>query len=164
MDSDKLRDGLRKWATAVTVVAAHNPTGERRTAVMTVTSFMPLSLEPPLIALALNSNSEASELLQPDNTLVSVSVLSADMQDVANLCALESDMATRLKHPSWAVHHDTGVPYLEGALLQIFGKITDIHEYGTHRLVVVEVIESLCLPSAEPDKALLYVDGNYRCL
>ncbi|MCL8025379.1 flavin reductase family protein [Nocardioides bruguierae] len=83
-DARALRNAFGRFATGVTVVtcAAPDPTtGEPGRHGATVTAFMPVSLDPPLLQVALTRTSRACGLLE--GAAFAVNVLAADQVDVA---------------------------------------------------------------------------------
>lgn len=79
MDPKTLRTTFGRFATGVTVVTCRSSDGEPHGA--TVTAFMPVSLDPPLITVALTRTSRACTYL--DGAPFAVNVLAADQIDVA---------------------------------------------------------------------------------
>jgi flavin reductase (DIM6/NTAB) family NADH-FMN oxidoreductase RutF len=78
-DTRTLRDGFGRFATGVTVVTCRTPDGASHGA--TVTAFTPISLDPPLVQVALTRRSKACALL--DGAPFAVNVLAADQTDTA---------------------------------------------------------------------------------
>ncbi|MCR3722090.1 MULTISPECIES: flavin reductase family protein [Prauserella salsuginis group] len=79
MDPKTLRTAFGRFATGVTVITCRSNDGEPHGA--TVTAFMPVSLDPPLITVALTRTSRACSYL--DGAPFAVNVLAADQVDVA---------------------------------------------------------------------------------
>lgn len=79
MDPTSLRAAFGRFATGVTVITCRSADGEPHGA--TVTAFMPVSLAPPLVAVALTRTSRACTYL--DRAPFAVNVLAADQVDVA---------------------------------------------------------------------------------
>ncbi|GAA1248172.1 hypothetical protein GCM10009676_38080 [Prauserella halophila] len=79
MDSKTLRTAFGRFATGVTVITCRSSDGEPHGA--TVTAFMPVSLDPPLITVALTRTSRACAYL--DGAPFAVNVLAADQAEVA---------------------------------------------------------------------------------
>lgn len=79
MDPTTLRTTFGRFATGVTVITCRSRDGEPHGA--TVTAFMPVSLDPPLITVALTRTSRACTYL--DDAPFAVNVLAADQLDVA---------------------------------------------------------------------------------
>ena len=79
MDPRTLRSTFGRFATGVTVVTCRTPDGAHHGA--TVTAFTPISLDPPLVQVALTRSSKAAGYL--DGAAFAVNVLAADQVDVA---------------------------------------------------------------------------------
>ncbi|HSJ07406.1 MAG TPA: flavin reductase, partial [Longimicrobiales bacterium] len=62
MDEARFRDVLSRWASGVSIVAVHD---EGRAVGTTVSAFTSLSLEPPLVLVALGSNATVLPFLVP---------------------------------------------------------------------------------------------------
>lgn len=79
MDPRTLRDGFGRFATGVTVITCRTADGTTHGA--TVTAFTPISLDPPLVQVALARRSRACTFL--DGASYAVNVLAADQADLA---------------------------------------------------------------------------------
>lgn len=130
--AEDLREALSRWVTGVTVVAARDADG--RLHGLTVTAFLPLSVEPPLVAVAIG---EHAPLLSPlvDTGRFTVNLLSGAQKRTANAFA---DV-----FPVGGGKFSEGDPVLEGALASLVCAVREIHPAGDHRLVVgaVERVE-----------------------
>ena len=62
IDRDRFREALGAWASGVTIVACRT---EGRVVATTVSSFMSLSLDPPLIVVAVGPNATVRPFLRP---------------------------------------------------------------------------------------------------
>ena len=72
----KLRDAFGRFGTGVAVVTAGTATG------VTVSTFVPLSLEPPLVAFSLSRSARCLPILQ-EAPLIGISVLRQDQKRIA---------------------------------------------------------------------------------
>ena len=79
MDARELRSTFGRFATGVTVVTCRTPDGRSHGA--TVTAFTPVSLDPPLVQVALTRSSKACGYLA--GASYAVNVLAADQVDLA---------------------------------------------------------------------------------
>lgn len=79
MDPRTLRLTFGRFATGVTVVTCRSRDGAHHGA--TVTAFTPISLDPPLVQIALTRTSKAAQCL--DGAPFAVNILAADQVDVA---------------------------------------------------------------------------------
>ncbi|QYJ02993.1 flavin reductase family protein [Nocardioides panacisoli] len=79
MDPQSLRSAFGRFATGVTVITCRAPDGGAHGA--TVTAFTPISLDPPLVQVALTRRSKACQYLA--DAPFAVNVLAADQRDLA---------------------------------------------------------------------------------
>jgi flavin reductase (DIM6/NTAB) family NADH-FMN oxidoreductase RutF len=79
MDARELRSTFGRFATGVTVITCRTPDGQAHGA--TVTAFTPISLDPPLVQVALTRSSKACGYLA--GASYAVNVLAADQVDLA---------------------------------------------------------------------------------
>src|SRR5512133_1810195 len=80
LDPEQLRHAMRAWTTGVAVVTASHD-GQQYG--MTVNSFTSISLEPPLIAVALKQLTHTHDLVVKSNEF-SVTILSSDQQELSD--------------------------------------------------------------------------------
>jgi flavin reductase (NADH) len=125
IDRDRFRDALASWASGVAVVACRT---DERVVATTVSAFMPLSLEPPLILVALGPNATVRPYLQPGATFA-ISVLGAGQRRLAMVFA---DPLPVGPDPFPA----TGVPLIESAILGLTCNVERVDTGGDHAIVV----------------------------
>ena len=147
MDASTFRDALGRFATGVTVVGIDTPDGPRG---ITVNAFLSLSLEPPLVGIAIGTKAGAHESLEVA-THYGVSILSSEQRD------LSDRFAGRPIEPDFTWHLDTGAPVLDGALVQLTCRIFDRHPVGDHTLFVGQVEHA----ATQDGAPLLYQRGRY---
>lgn len=143
----EFRNALSRFVSGVTVVTvmdADEPHG------ITVSSFMSVSLVPPLIAVAVGRGARAHELLQPGRSF-GVSVLSEDQQPISDLFA---DRPVELPDPLLIKE---GFPFVDESLARLLCRVTDAHRAGDHTIFVGEV-ERLAYDEGVP---LVYHRGRY---
>ena len=80
LDPEQLRHAMRAWTTGVAVVTAEHE-GQRYG--MTVNSFTSISLEPPLISVALRQLTHTHELVEKSGEFA-LTVLSANQGDLSD--------------------------------------------------------------------------------
>lgn len=136
LDSEKLRQLMRAWTSGVAVVtAAHD--GEVHG--MTVSSFTSVSLEPPLIAISLHTDSRTCRLVQRSGA-VAVSILSAAQREVSDLfagrVAEHVDRMAGLELETLV----TGAPALKAALARMDCRVVQTVPAGMNTLIVAEVV------------------------
>lgn len=126
VEPDTFREALSHWASTVTVVAVRD--GEDIHAV-TVTSFFPVSADPPLVALSLGPNARVLPWLEPGARFV-VSLLAEGQRRVASTFA---DAFPVGPSPFPAA----GDPVVEGSLAALVCRVRDVQAVeGGARLVV----------------------------
>jgi flavin reductase (NADH) len=139
IDRDRFREALASWASGVAIVACRT---DERAVATTVSAFMPLSLEPPLILVALGPNATVRPFLQPGATFA-ISILGAEQRRLAMVFA---DPLPVGPDPFPA----TGVPLIEGALLGLTCEVERVDAGGDHALVIASVREATGGTSGSP--------------
>lgn len=145
---------MRRFPTGVAVVTV-DAEGERLG--LTVGSFLSLSLDPPLVGMAISRHAALHELLRAAGAFA-VSLLSEGQDALAAHfargvppIALWVGIATR---PG----PETGAPLLDGALGWVEARTTTEHAVGDHTLFVGEILSVEHGPPARP---LVRVDRAY---
>ncbi|MBI3158894.1 MAG: flavin reductase family protein [Chloroflexi bacterium] len=157
LTTNELRDVLRFWATGVSIVSAAHGGVQHG---MTVNSFTSLSLEPPLVSVALERITRTHGLVDLSGAF-GVSFLAEEQKAVSERF---SGMATELQNRYAglkAFTMETGSPLLEGALAWLDCRVTERHTAGTHTVFFAEVIAARFEGDAPP---LLYFNRGYRKL
>jgi flavin reductase (DIM6/NTAB) family NADH-FMN oxidoreductase RutF len=147
---------MRRFPAGVAVLTV-DVEGERLG--LTVGSLVSLSLEPPLVGVAVSRQAAMHELLRRADSFA-LSLLAAGQEDVAQHfargvppIALWHGVATRLGA--------AGAPLLEGALGWLECRTAAEHEAGDHTLFVGEVIG---VEQGAPRAPLVHLDQAYRSL
>lgn len=146
--TESLREAWAHWVTGVTIVAVRD--GDAVHAV-TVSAFLPLSAEPPLVAISLGSGASVLPFLDPD-TPFTVSILTADQKGLASRYADTFPVG-----PS--PFRSSGDPVVEGCLAWVTSRVEELLPRGDHTLVIGRVVEAM---TAEPDAALAYYRRDYH--
>jgi flavin reductase (DIM6/NTAB) family NADH-FMN oxidoreductase RutF len=127
---------------------------------LTVAAFASVSPDPPLIAVFIDHQHRAHELLERPGTVFAVNVLAEDQRELADLFAWRPDHE-RFTRGSWSVAA-TGAPILTDALAWLDCSIESRQVVGTHSLYVGRVVAS-ATPRAER-APLVYWNRAYRAL
>ena len=147
-----LREALSRMASSVAVLTAGD-TGRARG--VTLTSFVGLSLSPPLAAFACNSASRMLATLSPGD-MAGITVLAHDQEDVARRCAAP-DRGTLAES---ALVRDAGIPFIGGGIARFALRLVSRQLTGDHTLVVCEVLDAAA-PAGLP---LIYHHRHYGSL
>ena len=155
---EELRALMRSFPSGVAVVTVS--AGAER-AGLTVGSLVWLSLEPPLVGVAINRESPFHELLRAAEGFA-VSLLSAGQEGLAQHFA-RSGMPPAVRWQGIRTRPGPllGAPLLEGALGWIEAHRSAEHEAGSHTFFVGEALGLERGPGAG---ALAYRDGRYHPL
>jgi flavin reductase (DIM6/NTAB) family NADH-FMN oxidoreductase RutF len=130
---------------------------------MTATSFMSVSLDPPLVLVGLREGSRMDDLLaeQPN---WAVSVLSESQRHVAGRFAMKGRISDRLLFEDipYLRGQESGAPLVGGALATLECRTEQRVTAGDHTLVIGRVLTA-AVPSADGGP-LTYFKGRYRQL
>jgi len=130
---------------------------------MTATSFMSVSLDPPLVMVSLRTGARMDDLLD-EQPLWGVSVLSESQRHIAGRFAMKGRISDRLLFEDipYARGEVTGAPLVRGALAVLECRTEQRVVAGDHTLVIGRVLTA-SVPSADGGP-LAYFRGRYRQL
>jgi flavin reductase (DIM6/NTAB) family NADH-FMN oxidoreductase RutF len=153
-----MRGLRRRWPTGVAIVTVRTSEGLRG---VTVSSLLLLSVEPPLLAIALEADAEFQSLL-PVGARFGISLLERSQEFLAERFAgrapVPDSAFTGVPHRM----HESGVPLIAGSIGFAVAKVRQRIETGDHLLLTGEAID-VELPPDSDDPMLVY-DGRYRGL
>ena len=150
--TQRFRGAMRRLASGVGVVTTIH---EARWFGMTATAITSLSMEPPSLVVSVNQNASIHAPLTK-NGLFCVHLLRRDQVEIGRaFAALPS--AERFTVGDWVLS-DHGCPSLRCAQAVVHCRLGPILPFGTHTLLVGEVIEAIIHDEVAP---LLYVDGKF---
>jgi len=136
LDSEQLRHAMRAWTTGVAVVTALH---EGRRYGMTVNSFTSISLEPPLISVALKQLTHTHELVVKSNKF-SVTILSSDQRELSDRFAGKlpniNDRFEGLQTETLSID----APLIKGGMAYLDCRVVNGIPVGENTLFVAEVI------------------------
>ena len=151
VDAKQFRRLMGKFATGVTVVTfAHEgqPVG------MTANAFMSLSMEPPMVLIAVRTQSRfASSVKEGDG--FGIAFLREEHEHLSRHFGGRPDPALNL-----AFDEHNGTPLLPDALVQLAVRTDAIHAGGDH-LIYTAAIEAVREADGRP---LLFFSGGYKQL
>ena len=148
-DAAALRDAYAQWASGVTVVAVRDETGVHG---LTVSAFLPLSLDPPLVLVSLAGDAPVLSYLEHAGRFV-VNVLAADQRALASRFSDRYPIAPDAFPPA-------GDPVLKGAAATFVCDLEATYPGGDHRIVVGRVLEA----RRNDGRPLVYHDRRYGAL
>jgi flavin reductase (DIM6/NTAB) family NADH-FMN oxidoreductase RutF len=152
----QFRKALGHFATGITVVTVESASGLIRG--MTANSFTSVSLDPMLILVCVDKGAKILPMLEKKKRF-GVSVLKEGHEAVSEYFAkgVQSPEAEqRLSiHYRWT---PSGIPVLEGTLLQLSCQVAASHLAGDHTIFIGAVAEA----EIHDGKPLLYFSGEYH--
>jgi len=162
---DEFRAALSQLASGVTLVTAHDPEdgADGEDAGMTATSFLSVSLEPPLVLVSVREDSRMDELLSRVDTWA-VSLLGEEHRALASRFAMKGRLSDRLLFADTPHHRGefAGAPLIDGALATVECRTEQRVTAGDHTLLIGRVLAAhVPGPTGKP---LLYFRGGYRQL
>jgi len=154
---ERFREAMRLTVSGVTVVTTEGSAGR---AGVTVSTLCSLSMEPPSVVLCIHRDSRALGPILENGVFVA-NVLGADQSRVADSFAglIPELREDRFGAGIWSTLK-TGAPVLDGALCSFDCRVATVFEFGSHRILVGEVLE-LATSGSEP---LAFSDRAYRRL
>jgi len=156
IDGDKLRPLLGHFVTGCTVVTMNSepPHG------LTANAFSSLSLDPPLVLVCVDHDTESHDLLgggRADGFCVNL--LAKDQQDLAEHFAGMSEAETPPFERPAATTAGTGAVAFEDGLAYLDCSVHDTHEAGDHTIYIGRVEGAdTCRTDAEP---LVFYKGGW---
>lgn len=146
----EFRDAMARWPTGVTIVAIRH---ESRVVALTVSAFVSLSLDPPLVLVALGANANILPFLQT-GARFGVSILGEQHRRLASIYADAFPVG-----PS--PFPDEGDPLIEGAPVALACTVTETRQGGDH-VVAVARVENIVVAGDHPP--LIRYDRRYQRL
>jgi flavin reductase (DIM6/NTAB) family NADH-FMN oxidoreductase RutF len=136
IEKDFFRQVMSRFATGVTVVTTKH---EETLAGLTVNAFCSVSLNPPLILVCIDLNSQAIPLIRASQSFA-VNMLTAEQEYLSRCFSTHSE--ERFNRFCHASYHTavTGVPILDGSLAFIDARMTAEYPGGDHAIFVGQVV------------------------
>lgn len=157
LDLDQFKNAMAQWATGVTIVTTQW-NGEKFG--LTASSFTSISLDPPLVSVAL-ANSLYTLALMQQSGLFAVTLLASDQIDLGmRFAGMIPDIVDRFDGLDYTVAV-TGCPILPGGLAWLDCRVYHSFEAGDHTVFVGEVLEASAREDGLP---LLYYNRDWRNL
>lgn len=157
------REAMGRFVTGVTVVTALE---EGKPVGFTCQSFVSLSLDPPLVALAPAKSSTSWPRMAKAGSFC-VNVLAEQQQELCRRFAVSG--GDKFVGVDWHPSDDGGAPVIQGSLVSVNCRVELIHDAGDHELVIGRVLDlvvsdgspllfyksafgAMAAPEAEPDE------------
>src|SRR5262249_50745222 len=135
VSADQFRNGLRRWASGVSVVTTKSEAGIRG---ITVSSFCSLSLEPPLVLVCISRTAVSHRTIQEQGCF-GVNLLRAGQKRLAELAAGKlGEAGSSLPGAAWRTEV-TGAPILEDSLGWLDCALIGLPEGGDHTIYIGRV-------------------------
>ena len=147
-DKKKLKEVAGSFPTGVTVVTIKKPSGDIHG--MTASSFLSLSLSPPMILFSVKKENEILRFIEKDK-IMGISILSEDMMDESN----HFSNLKLMKEPPVFVDEDK-VKILKGSIAWYSVLVSKIYDEGDHKIIICK-IENLDVKSNK--SPLIYYKG-----
>jgi flavin reductase (DIM6/NTAB) family NADH-FMN oxidoreductase RutF len=154
IDRNELRRVMGHFATGVTIITTKSKDGVP--AGLTANSFTSVSLDPPLVLVAVDKKAESWPYFE-ESKVFTVNVLNDDQETLSRKFAVSGGD----KFQGVAYHTGAnGVPILDGALAYLECKLYATYDGGDHTLHL-GVIEQAETREAKP---LIFYRGGYRAI
>jgi flavin reductase (DIM6/NTAB) family NADH-FMN oxidoreductase RutF len=151
IDAEAFREAMAQWASTVTVVAVRDP-DDGRVRATTVSSFAPVSAEPPEVVVSLNANAQVLPFVREGRPM-GISLLAEDQRRWARVFADSFPVGPM----PWG---DDGIPTIAGSIVALECDVRAIHATeGGSRLVIARVVRLAPDGAEEP---LLYWRRGYH--
>jgi flavin reductase (DIM6/NTAB) family NADH-FMN oxidoreductase RutF len=150
------KEAVGRFASGVTVVAVRR---EGATTAKTVSAFSSLSLDPPLVGVAIGGHTPLAGLLREGGGF-GVSVLADDQSRVSDWFARPPHRREGLAPARLITEHRADAPVLDRCLSWMCCRVVDVVGAGDHVVAVGEV-QAVRVTAGTP---LLHHDGRYHAL
>ncbi|GGY89885.1 flavin reductase family protein [Novosphingobium colocasiae] len=151
--AEEMRLGLRRLAKAVVVITCVKD-GQRHA--MAATAVSELSMDPPSLLICVNKTASMAPILSGGADFA-VNILHSSHAEISQVCSGREKGEARFETGAWETGA-TGVPVLQDAQASFECKQTELHEYGTHYIVIGDVMAVKTSGITDP---LIYAEGVY---
>ena len=156
VEPETLKATLSNSPSAVTVVTVSGDEGVDPHGI-TVSSFASGSLEPPLVVVGLDRESETHERLRGEATGFCVNLLAADQRDLAEHFAGMTDLGDPFRRSHTTSR--SGAPVFDDAVAFLDCEHVETVDLGDHVLHVGRVVDAAVLDASAPP--LTYCRGEW---
>ncbi len=130
----EMRAAMRRTAAGVAIVTT---VLEHRRAGITVSSFGPLSLDPPSVLACMSTDSRTLAAILASG-MFAANVLAHDQSDLAEQFADPAAKDSRFHTGAWTTLV-TGAPVLQGSVSTFDCRLATSFVFGSHRIIVGEI-------------------------
>ncbi len=149
----RFRAVMSRWATGVSVVTAHDPTGD---AGLTVNALLSVSLSPPSVLVSLSTDTDTLPVIERSGYF-GASFLASGQRAISERFA--RTLPSVEKFAGLSLHRGPhGSPLLEGTLAAVECRVISRTPSHDHMLIVGDVVHEETGPDAAP---LLYYRSGY---
>jgi flavin reductase (DIM6/NTAB) family NADH-FMN oxidoreductase RutF len=152
LDARTFRNVMGRFPTGVAVVTFLR---DGEAAGITVNSFLPVSIDPPLVLVSLRRESTVVHHLGVGDRY-GVNVLSEAQQHLGAHFA-----GSPVQNLSLHFEHHRGIPMIPGSLAHVVARVVDVHEAGDHFLYIAEIEYLWQGAESQP---LIFYSGRYKQL
>ncbi|RVQ65012.1 flavin reductase [Croceicoccus ponticola] len=154
---DDLKQGLRRLAKAVVVITCEF---EETRYAMAATAISELSMDPPSLLACINKSASIARVIKAGANFA-INILHASHDDICGACSGKVKGEARFAVGDWQFGQ-FGMPILADAQASFECRQVELHEYGTHYLLIGEVVAVHI--SDQPVEPLVYADGGFNRL
>jgi flavin reductase (DIM6/NTAB) family NADH-FMN oxidoreductase RutF len=154
LDAKTFRDACSLFATGITVATVRAPDGSPHG--LTVSSFTPVSIEPPLILICIDHGCVFLQHFRACSHFA-VNVLSESQRHISVVFACQDE--GRFDGVEWDLG-SSGAPLLRGSTATFECQLAAVIEAGDHAIFLGEVVGA----ESQPGQPLLYFNREYRSL
>ena len=135
-EPEQVRHAMRAWTSGVTIVTAAHKNEQHG---MTVSSFASVSLDPPLLMVALQKTTRTSRIVSRARAF-GVTILSANQKEISERFAGWSDDSNNRLEGIETEILNTGAPLIKGGLAYFDCRLRQTVDAGTSIIYIGEVV------------------------
>lgn len=154
----QFRDGMARFAAAVSVITTDGPAG---LAGLTATAVTSVSDDPPTLLVCVNRLGHSNPAIR-ENGVFCVNLLAADQHHVAVWFSGRGGIAIaeRFARTPWRPV-ETGAPAFDAAIVAFDCRVHELRDIGTHTVIFGRIV---AIREGEDRPVLLYSHRGYRVL
>ncbi|MFM0200664.1 flavin reductase [Paraburkholderia fungorum] len=157
IDAAGFRNAMARLGASVHIVTSTGPAG---TVGLTASAVCSVTDSPPTLLLCVNQSSSAHDPLT-SNAVLCVNTLSSTQEMLSRRFSSRIPMSERFADARWHTL-STGSPVLDDALVSFDCRIVSSTRYGTHSVIVAQVVEACVGEHAA--RGLMYFDRCYHAV